>query len=133
MNPIRERLESELTQTLDRIRQMRTGFGCEESSAIMGADSTLDDLFDAVRLSADREMSFASRSLLVEKAHRLTRALDCVARGEYGVCRECGELIPPKRLRVIPEVTTCVRCQEGFEHSTAAAGTRRDVERRRPR
>jgi len=31
------------------------------------------------------------------------------------VCEECGEAIAPARLRAMPEVTTCVRCQDRLE------------------
>jgi RNA polymerase-binding transcription factor len=35
--------------------------------------------------------------------------------GEYGICQECEERIAPARLRAMPEVTTCVRCQDRLE------------------
>jgi len=38
--------------------------------------------------------------------------------GEYGVCSECGEEIAPARLRVMPEVLTCVRCQDRLERAS---------------
>ena len=30
-------------------------------------------------------------------------------------CQECGEAIAPARLKAMPEVTTCVRCQDRLE------------------
>ena len=38
--------------------------------------TTLADEGDLVRLNADREMSFATRSLLVERANRIADALE---------------------------------------------------------
>jgi DnaK suppressor protein len=35
--------------------------------------------------------------------------------GEYGQCVECGEAIAPARLRAMPEVPTCVTCQDRIE------------------
>ncbi|MCL6648184.1 MAG: TraR/DksA family transcriptional regulator, partial [Chloroflexi bacterium] len=42
-------------------------------------------------------------------------ALDRLRDGEYGTCVECGEPIAPARLRAMPEVLTCVRCQDRIE------------------
>ena len=42
-------------------------------------------------------------------------ALDRIARGEYGVCMDCGEDIPVERLRVQPTAMRCVRDQTIFE------------------
>lgn len=39
---------------------------------------------------------------------RITRALEKLDDGTYGVCDECGERIPAGRLRVAPESTLCV-------------------------
>ena len=75
-----------------------------------------------IRLNEDREMNFATRSLLVERANKLAEALERLRGGEYGVCEECGEAIAPARLRAMPEVTTCVRCQDRLERMLAASG-----------
>ena len=63
-------------------------------------------------------MSCATRSRLVERARRLAWALERLRRGEHGHCEECGEPINPRRLHVMPEATTCVRCQDRLEHMT---------------
>jgi len=62
-------------------------------------------------------MSFTTRSLLVERARKLGQALERLRSGDYGRCEECDELIAPARLRAMPEVTTCVRCQDMRERS----------------
>jgi RNA polymerase-binding transcription factor DksA len=71
-------------------------------------------------------MNFATRSLLVERANRLAEALERLRGGDYGTCQECGEAIAPARLKAMPEVTTCVRCQDRLEkmsrHMAAVGG-----------
>jgi DnaK suppressor protein len=62
-------------------------------------------------------MSFATRSLLVARARKLRQALERLRGGEYGRCEECNEPIAPARLRAMPEVTTCVRCQDMLERA----------------
>lgn len=103
---IERRLESELRLTIERIRQL----GEFEQFRGAMADVTLLNEVDG-----DREMSFATRSLLVEKANRLAGALARLREGRYGICEECGEAIAPGRLRVMPEATTCVRCQDRLD------------------
>ena len=115
MDDIKQRLESELSHTIDRIRHMGGGTVLEDFPCAAGDNTPLADEVDVIRLNEDREMSFATRSLLVERANKLAEALDRLRGGEYGICEECGEAIAPARLRAMPEVTTCVRCQDQLE------------------
>ncbi len=115
MNKFRQRLESELDRTMDRIRHSRGTLMVEEPSGALGDSGILGDGVDVVCRNAEREMSFATRSLLVERARKLSQALERLRDGEYGTCEECGEPIAPARLWAMPEVTTCVRCQDRRE------------------
>ena len=117
MDEIKKRLEQELSHTVDRIRRMGGGVVFEEFPGAVGDNSPLADEVDVIRVNEDREMSFATRSLLVERANKLAEALERLRGGEYGVCQECGEVIAPARLRAMPEVTTCVRCQDRLERT----------------
>ena len=115
MDEIKKRLERELSHTMQRIRHMGGVMTFEQLGTGRIDNSTPADEVDVIRLNEDREMSFATRSLLVERANKLAEALDRLRGGEYGVCEECGEAIAPARLRAMPEVTTCVRCQDRLE------------------
>jgi DnaK suppressor protein len=114
MDEIKKHLERELSHTMQRIRHMGGVMTFEELGGGTG-DTPLADEVDVIRLNEDREMSFATRSLLVERANKLAEALERLRGGDYGVCEECGETIAPARLRAMPEVTTCVRCQDRLE------------------
>ncbi len=41
----------------------------------------------------------------------IERALAKMSTGSFGICEECGEEIPPKRLIVLPEARLCANCQ----------------------
>lgn len=41
----------------------------------------------------------------------IRRAIEMVANGSYGVCRECGCNIPEKRLKAVPIASLCVDCK----------------------
>ena len=116
MDEIKKRLESELSHTVSRIRRMGGGVVLEEFPGA-GENTPLADEVDLIQLNEDREMSFATRSMLVERANKLAEALERLRGGDYGTCQECEEPIAPARLRAMPEVTTCVRCQDRLERS----------------
>ena len=113
MKAIKERLEQDLMTVVSRLRQMDGAVAMED---LPGPISSGDgDDVDGIQESVRREIGFATRELLVERAHRLQAALDRLREGEYGTCVECGETITPARLRALPEVQTCVRCQDRLE------------------
>ena len=115
MDEIKKRLERELSHTMDRIRRMGGGVVFEEFPGAVADNTALADEVDVIQENEDREMSFATRSMLVGRANKLAEALQRLRGGEYGLCEECGEAIAPARLRALPEVTTCVRCQDRIE------------------
>ena len=126
MDEVRGRIEQELRRVMDRLRQLGGAVVIEDLPGPVGNNNPFADLADKVQVSAEREVSFASRSLLLERANRLAEALERLRGGEYGICEECGETISPARLRALPEVTTCVRCQDRRE-GTASQVTQGDM------
>ena len=115
MDEIRKKLEAELNRTVERIRQMGGSATSVQTMGAVGDTSQLADEIDVIQVNEDREMNFATRSLLVERANRLAEALERLRGGDYGTCQECGEAIAPARLKAMPEVTTCVHCQDRLE------------------
>ena len=72
-----------------------------------------------------RNLGISNEALLDFAAGRVSlptsvlKALALVARlhaGDYGVCHECEEEIPEKRLRALPFANRCLTCQESAEH-----------------
>ena len=115
MDEVLDRIEKELGSVMDRLRQLGGAVVIEEFPGALGDNSPFSDPTEEVQVQGEREVSFATRSLLVERANRLAEALDRLREGEYGTCEECGEPIAPARLKAMPEVTTCVRCQDKLE------------------
>ncbi|OGL17272.1 MAG: hypothetical protein A3G97_07780 [Candidatus Rokubacteria bacterium RIFCSPLOWO2_12_FULL_69_21] len=115
MDDVRDRIEKELGSVMGRLRQLGGAVVIEEFPGALGDNSPFSDPTEEVQVQGEREVSFATRSLLVERANRLAEALDRLREGEYGTCDECGEPIAPARLKAMPEVITCVRCQDKLE------------------
>ena len=60
---------------------------------------------DLLRFAADSDVLSEIRS-----------ALDRISDGTFGVCEDCGERIPAKRLEALPWARYCVSCQERLEN-----------------
>ena len=54
----------------------------------------------------------------------IMRALDKIDDGSYGECERCSEPIGIPRLRALPMVRLCIKCQEKIEQSTSEKSRR---------
>lgn len=115
MNGTRKRLEQELRAAVARLRQVGGAAALDDLLGPSGEHWSYADEVDEIQANERREIGFATRELLVGKVNRIVAALERLDAGEYGQCVECGEAIAPARLNVMPEVTTCVRCQDRLE------------------
>ena len=50
---------------------------------------------------------------------RINQALSRIEAGTFGICQDCDEQIPLKRLSVRPDATLCLNCQESNERESA--------------
>lgn len=124
MDQITNTLQGELRQTLDRLRQLGGAVVFEDYPGALEAGDDGEVGGDSVNASEERELAFAFRGRLVERANRLADALHRLRSGEYGTCETCGGRIAAARLRAMPEVITCVACQAAEEMTRDAAPVR---------
>lgn len=69
-------------------------------------------------IAADDIASKKMEALNQHAANRLKSveaALTRLKNGRYGVCLQCGAIIPEERLRAIPYAVLCVSCKSGEE------------------
>jgi len=112
---VRERLVRDRDAAIEALR--RIGVSPVEET---GPRSASLDEGDQAQASERQDMGVAYRERLAERINRLTRALELLTRGTYGVCEVCKSPIGAGRLAAIPEVTTCRECQERVEREAAA-------------
>lgn len=107
MQSVRQQLEETRSALLAHIQD-------EEARlhAPVGANPDQFDLAQAY-LSKERQSAVLARSK--QRLEQVESALQRVAEGRYSAYVQCGERIPPSRLRVLPYATLCVRCQERQE------------------
>ena len=115
MKGMQERIEKELTGAVTRLRRIDGSVALDEMPGVIGDNSPFADEVDEIQANEGREIGFATRTLLVERVHKLRTALEHLRDGDYGMCVECGEPIAAARLQAMPEVETCVRCQDRIE------------------
>lgn len=115
MDGIGQRLAQDLKTALFRLRRLGGPLLVEERPCKIGDNSPCADEVDEIQVSANREIGLLTRAMLVDRVNRLSDAIDRLNDGAYGVCVDCDEPISPARLHVMPEVETCVRCQDGIE------------------
>lgn len=121
MDQIRERLENELRMTVTRLRAVSRPDELEELPASLG--SIFDDV-DKIQIDQTREMGLMTKGRLVQRVNRLVRALTRLQAGSYGECVECGDTIKAARLKALPEVETCLACQDQIERTSRGTGFR---------
>lgn len=73
------------------------------------------------------DIDFALVQMQSQTMEKIAAALARLEEGEYGMCRDCEQEIPEKRLRALPFATRCKVCQESAE--SAARHERRTVQR----
>jgi RNA polymerase-binding transcription factor DksA len=116
---IAKRLVLELEKAAERLRNDAGSVAVEEAGLAFAESGGTADVMDGVQSALEREIAFATRSLLRERAQRLAGALERVREGSYGICEQCGDRIASARLRALPEVTTCLGCQQRRESRDA--------------
>ncbi len=115
MGDVRNRLDQDLKAAVRRLRYLDGAAAIEELPWTIRDSGPFADEIDGIQVHESREVGLATRELLVERVNRLSAALDRMREGAYGTCVECGEAISVARLHTMPEVPTCVRCQDAIE------------------
>ncbi len=105
-------IRNRLVGRYDEIRE-RLG---RVSGDLRHVESPLDRIMDeqSIELENDDVLGALDESIRAEMA-RIEQTLVRLDRGEYGVCEQCGELIPATRLEALPLTTRCVDCEKERE------------------
>ena len=99
---------------LEQIEALRVDIRAhKESSKPVEPDVAIGRLtrMEAIGAKHISEANLASASNRLARLERALRRIDTDE--EFGLCSECDEPIPLRRLMLLPESTRCVRCAEG--------------------
>tara|TARA_B100000676_G_C17768065_1_gene675190 strand:+ start:38 stop:430 length:393 start_codon:yes stop_codon:yes gene_type:complete len=82
-------------------------------TASMAQDSVYSvHMADAGTDSYEREKGYHFMNRETDYFKHLTKALERIQNGSFGVCKLCEDLIPEERMMEVPNATKCVRCKE---------------------
>jgi DnaK suppressor protein len=115
MRSIKHDLEEQRSALRSSIKSVGTARDSDHAREIV------KDPFGAASLTHDDEVTFAVADHRARQLREVTRALEDIKAGRYGICRECGEPIAKARLKVMPFATRCVACQARSERLDRAA------------
>ena len=112
---MRKRLEDKQAELQQHIATL-TGSLPQPEDAIQASNGVVEPEEEAVDLEqtdVDQAILDNEKALLAEVQQALVR----IENGTYGICSNCGEPIPEKRLEAIPWATLCLTCEPelGFE------------------
>lgn len=77
-------------------------------------DRPSDELEEA-SLSSDMGFALRIRDREAKLIVKIRDALERLEEGTFGICEECGEEIPLKRLKARPVTTLCIECKKEQE------------------
>jgi DnaK suppressor protein len=117
LDEIRRELEERRASTRERVEALaeRPELGAAQGFGKRIGDGTTEAISRLTDIGVGRSLEAGLA--------RTERALAKLDEGTYGTCDQCGEAIPPARLRAMPDSALCVEC--------AAAERRVQVPRRR--
>lgn len=104
-----ENLKRALTKRLD-VMQKRVGQIESDICTPEDADLSEQALFDA----DDEKLEALDEAGLAETSD-IKASLARIEQGTYGVCTNCGCVIPADRLEAMPMAARCIECAEDFD------------------
>jgi DnaK suppressor protein len=110
----RNLIEEERQRTLQRLGMLEEeiqGMAASQS----GKQSYSNHMADVGSDVIEQEQAFMHASVGTDYLIALEAALRRIDKGTFGVCEECGEKIPPRRLEAFLAASLCVKCQSRAE------------------
>lgn len=79
------------------------------------SDDQVQDQGDQALASTMESLRSSLQDTHIGEFHRVVKALGMIDEGIYGICADCELPISEKRLKLYPDATRCLACQEAFE------------------
>jgi DnaK suppressor protein len=108
-----KKIEADLLKRKFELEQKLTEMSKEQFS-----DGQVQDPGDQALTATMESLRMSLQDAEVEELRGITRALERIKEGEYGICADCGNPIAEKRLNSFPGTMRCLACQEKFEEKS---------------
>ncbi len=105
---LKEKIVNDIKQISKNSSSSDRGESGDISGHVMHLADVATDMYD-------REFSLGLASNDRELLSKIDKSLKRIEDGEFGVCEECACSIREIRLKAIPYVNNCLKCQEKLE------------------
>ena len=114
LQKFRKSIESKLTDVANEMDDIKDTLDTNtRGTASLSQDSVYSvHMADAGTDSYEREKGFHFMNRESDYYKYLTKALERIDDGSFGICKICDELIPEERMMEVPNATKCVQCKE---------------------
>ena len=102
-------------ETLNDIKQMSSDNSVAQKDVSGDVSGHALHMADVATDMYDREFSLGLASNDRELLYKVEGALQRIADQSFGICQECHKSITAARLKALPYVETCLKCQEKLE------------------
>ncbi len=107
----------------DETSNYRSALLAERARIMGGNQKDLEVLVLPGGIAVEDQGPLLHDQFVALRQHRMERrklklidaALERLGREDFGLCNECGERIPAKRLKIVPWAAYCVLCQDRME------------------
>jgi DnaK suppressor protein len=96
-----------------KTRKAELGDGRRNREAL--AIETSADELDRIQHAQERDFAMEALDRESLRQREITAALERIDNGSFGICLNCEEEIPAKRLAAVPWTALCIVCQEASE------------------
>ncbi len=86
-----------------------------QSTSERFSDDQVQDPGDQALTSTMESLRSSLQDTRIDELNRIVKALKMIEEGTYGICADCELPISEKRLKLYPDATRCLACQEAFE------------------
>jgi DnaK suppressor protein len=106
------KMQKELQEELAEIEEAAFNVSQSEMSGEVGYD---EDYADAGSFTFEREKDLSIANNVQDLLEKISRALEKINDGTYGICENCGQAIEAPRLKALPHALLCVKCKTAEE------------------
>lgn len=106
------KIKEQITGDIRDLSDENTGSGNDRGGDVSGHALHMADVATDMY---DREFTLGLAANDREFLYQVNEALERIEDGSYGLCIFCKKSIPATRLKAIPHVQTCLKCQESRE------------------
>jgi RNA polymerase-binding transcription factor DksA len=117
-------LKGRLVALRDNALNEARGAEVRDSTLHATTDEEIQDQAERAETQREEEISKVEIANDYGTVDAAEAALQRIADGSYGTCRDCGDAIPQARLLAIPAALRCATCQRAYEqHWASLRGT----------